>query len=147
MSNKFIKKPVEAVLFKDGMEDTYKYYDCYDQVLYIDVVDVKTVNDGIQLYPVIDTGDEYVEVEDGKHYIITDEKGRVSVLEKETFEESYQIYDSRIGKVVDFSVEILLDLIARGFTGDKLISEFINAKRDVSDTLRRNEDFELDSLW
>ena len=92
---KYRKKPVivEADLFKLGMEDYFKYYipmfglftkqECFNSGFTPDFEEDKI--------PFIVILEGEYPVEEGKHYIVTDVKGECYPVEKEIFEETYEI--------------------------------------------------------
>lgn len=92
MLAKYRKKPVviEAELFKMGMEDGYACYPIFsDKFLgfyHKDGAIPKT-----NRRPAIQTLEGWYEVEEGKHYIVTGVRGERYPVEKEIFEETYEL--------------------------------------------------------
>lgn len=122
------KKPVtvEAELFKLGMEDGYACYHIFNGGFigyYFKGEPVPKTD----IRPAIKTLHGWYEVEEGKHYIVTGVKGGRYPVEKEKFEELYDLVD--VKNVVDIKTSIKqwkyiknkADMIA--YTGDSIVED------------------------
>ncbi|MBL4951095.1 hypothetical protein JK635_02420 [Neobacillus sp. YIM B02564] len=93
---KYRKKSViiEAELFKMGMEDGYACYPIFSDKL----LGFYHKNEPIpktKRIPAIKTLEGWYEVEVGKHYIVTGVKGERYPVEKEIFEETYDLVNAK----------------------------------------------------
>jgi len=91
---KYRKKPivVEAELFEMGMEDGYACYPLFsDKLLGFFPKDGYIPKTNRR--PAIKTLEGWYEVEVGKHYIVTGVKGERYPVEKEIFEETYELIE------------------------------------------------------
>jgi hypothetical protein len=88
---KYRKKPivVEAELFEMGMEDGYGCYQL--DTTFIGFCKKDGALPKCNRKPAIKTLEGWYEVEVGKHYIVTGIKGERYPVEKEIFEESYDL--------------------------------------------------------
>jgi hypothetical protein len=89
---KYRKKPVviEAELFEMGMEDGYACYPIFSDKL-IGFFSKDEPIPKTNRKPAIKTLEGWYEVEVGKHYIVTGVRGERYPVEKEIFEETYEI--------------------------------------------------------
>lgn len=91
---KYRKKPivVEAELFKMGMEDGYASYPIFsDRLLGYYHKDGALPKNNLK--PAIKTLEGWYEVKEGRHYIVTGIKGERYPVEKEIFEETYEVVE------------------------------------------------------
>ena len=96
---KYRKKPIviEAELFEMGMEDGYACYHLMGD--FIGFYEKGGALPKTNRVPAIKTLEGWYEVQVGKHYIVTGIKGERYPVEKEIFEETYEL-------VVDDNAEI-----------------------------------------
>lgn len=90
---KYRKKPivVEAELFEMGMEDGYGCYLLDGQFIgFFESGEGRALPKSAKK-PAIKTLEGWYEVEEGNHYIVTGIKGERYPVEKEIFEESYEL--------------------------------------------------------
>lgn len=83
---------VSAVLFEEGMEDGYVSRKIFTNE-FIGIFKKGEPVPKANNFPAINIGEKWYEVEEDKHYIVTDENGERYVVEKEVFEESHELVD------------------------------------------------------
>lgn len=91
---KYRKKPItiEAEMFKLGMEDGYACYPLFsDKCMGFFHKDGAIPKNARK--PAIKTLEGWYEVEAGKHYIVTGVRGERYPVEKEIFEETYELVE------------------------------------------------------
>jgi hypothetical protein len=92
---KYKKKPIviEAEPFKMGMEDGFGCYFLDGKFIgYFESGNGKAIPKSARK-PAIKTLEGWYEVEEGKHYIVTGVRGERYPVEKEIFEETYELVE------------------------------------------------------
>lgn len=93
---KYYKKSntVEAILFQLGMEDGYVSRKIINNE-FIGIFKKGETIPRANNTPAINIGEKWYEVEEGKHCIVTEENGEKYIVEKDMFEESYDLMEER----------------------------------------------------